>query len=544
MTNSLLIDKKELLTYKLSKWAIVVVVTLIYLSLFSWNFLFGIIMAVLFAYCFHSVADRIVNLSFFASAKPLLLKSEKKIIKEGIPQDITIAFFRPIFAKTTREMDNLLSSMKKDIVNNLEEEKKNLKFIVIDNTRDLDVRTYTEKEIVKLQDEFGRDSVFYFHRDHKCDFFKKVGIYHDSLLLLYEGWARPRLYTDKRWEQWTKGTRCSDNRIFDCILGDTKALGIKNPVEDILDGKDVEIEQGKRIKISIISDADNVWPKGEVKKLVAKMLHSENKKFTMYQPSIEISNPKENLYIKIISAQKEMGRFDPIAKWRIYKFSPFYGKGAMNLEKYLKDVVKSEKLHPGKAASHDFQESLWTNTCLLEDVYILEKSFSNKLSELTRWAQWLWGDLETVRQFLFRKFNPGRRAHLYTLLRGLIGQAAFNLWLLGTLLGWEIVGLSRMRNPHGLFLLFAGIVVLDIGIPNFLSPFVNRMVGKPYQGKKVISTDKSTPIIILEGVSTTIVFVLIHLQDLIYKPIAFVKNYISQLRQRPYVWKTQAMGEM
>ncbi|MCM8784491.1 MAG: hypothetical protein NC818_07015 [Candidatus Omnitrophica bacterium] len=539
---------RRIFVYRLAKWSLVALLTWLYFISFQWgNFYFALFMVLLFAYCVAGIVSLILHFFIYTFTPPLVLKEVPEIVKEGIPPQIKVVFFRPIFAKTTYEMENLLLNMRKDIINTAQENKNNLKFIVIDNTRDLNVREWTRNEIKKLQKEFGEKTVFYFHRNHACDFFKKVGILHDALILLYEGRTRPYNYQDKIWEPWTKGTRNREISIWDEILGDVEALGLKGKVSDILAGKNVEVDKNAIISVAIVSDADNYWPKGEVRKLVAKIVHPQNQDFIIWQPSIELTNTQEGRFIQMCSWARRMYEFDPVAKWRLFVFSPFYGKGALQVEGYVREIIKSEWLHPGKAASHDFQEALRAWTVLCEDVYIYEKSFSNKLAELMRVVQWDWGDLETVRRFLFKKFEAGKKTHLFVLLRRLIGIPVYELWLIGMIVAWELkrrgISLLTLDKAHILIPLFVGIPLVSIIIPKFIAPWVVKKKGKLYQDP-VVEIDKSWPRIIKEGVIETFVSNLIHKLDLIYRPPAQVKNFLAQVRNRPFVWKTGAMGEL
>jgi len=532
----------KLALYKLSKLALVSFTTYLYFLCFDWNGFFAILMISLFAYTIFGVASLVVNFSIYLSTKPLLLKEKQDVAKNGIPDNVRILFFRPVFAKSVEEMETLIGSMKQDIQNN-QEKNRNIKFIVIDNTRDETVRQRTREMIEDLEAQFGKDVVFYFHRNPKSDFFKQLGIYQDAIMLLYEGWTRPKTYVGKQWEKWTKGTRNPEQPIFDEIIGDIDTLGIEGSKEDIINGREVTIREGERSEISIVCDADNVWPRGSIRKIAAKILHPENRDIVIYQPLIEISNPNENIYIRLNVLAREMIKFDPIARWRMYHFAPFYGKGAMQIEGYVRDVIKREAIHPGKAASHDFQESLRAWTALVEDVYIYEKTFSNKLSELTRSAQWGWGDMETVGQFMFKKFEPGRKSHLYALLRLLIGNLTFSLWLIGSSISWMVPGLATMTRPRLFFSLIGWILILSILIPKFLAPIGNRVKGKTYE-IEIPGAEKTIFTILAEGIFAIIVSFLIHLLDLVYKPWALIQNLINQVRGRPFVWKTGAMGEM
>ncbi|MCM8778281.1 MAG: hypothetical protein NC898_03550 [Candidatus Omnitrophica bacterium] len=542
-------SRYKILFYQYVKWGLVFFLTWLYYLSFKWhNPYFLLFMLLLFAYCVAGIVSLILHFFIYTFTKPLVLKEVPEIIRAGIPPRIKVVFFRPIFAKTTYEMGVLLTNMRKDILNTWEENKNNLKFIVIDNTRDTGVREWTRNEIKKLQNEFGDKTVFYFHRNPACDFFKKVGILQDALMLLYEGKTRPYNYQDKIWENWAKGTRNPTLPIWDEILGDVQALGLQGTLSDILNGKEIKVDRNCLINIAIVSDADNYWPKGQIRKLVAKIVHPENKDFIIWQPSIELTNPREDRFIQLCSWARRMYEFDPVAKWRLFIFNPFYGKGAIQVEGYVREVIKTEWLHPGKSASHDFQESLKAWCVLCEDVYIYEKSFSNKLSELLRVVQWDWGDLETVRRFLLKPFAPGRKTHLFVLLRRLIGIPIYELWLLGMILAWEwgrrgIVSLLTLDKPQILLPLFIGIPLISILIPKFLAPWVVKKKGKLYQDP-VVEIDKSWLTIIKEGIIETFVSNLIHKLDLVYRPPAQVRNFLAQIRNKPFVWKTGAMGEM
>lgn len=514
--------------YTISKWVLTIVFVWLYAVCFRWNPIFGVIMIALFAYCIWPVSTAIVDFIVWLFTKPYVLSELEDVARNGIPADTTVVFFRPIFAKTTQEMDTVFESMQQDIVSS-QEPSKSMKFIVIDNTRDENVKSYTRDKIKQMQEKFGADTVFYFHRNVKCDFFKKLGIYEDAILFLYEGWTRPGHYIDSKWKQWAKETRNPELPLWDVIMGNVKSLGIEGSTEDILAGREIKIDKKKRIKLAFVSDADNVWPKGEARKLAAKMLHPDNADSVIWQPAIEISNPNDNYYIWFTNMARKMFCFSALAKWRIYRFSPFYGKGAMRVERYVRDIIKAEALHPGKAASHDFQEALKTWSVTTEDVHILEKTFSNKLSELKRSAQWAWGDLETVRQFIFNKYEPGRRSHLYTLLRGQIGDLIIGLWFIGTVLMWIVPGLVTVTSPQIVYYLLGVILFVMVAIPRFLSPLVQK--------QNVFTT-------IYRGIIETVVSVLIHSLDLLYRPQACIKNYINQVRGKPFVWKTGAMAEI
>lgn len=533
-----------ILAYRIIKYTLILAVTALYISCFEWgNALIGIIMAVLFGYCFASVANMVINFFVYYTTRPKVLPQVKDIIEKGIPKDVNIVFFRPAFVKSNPEIDTHIDNMRQDLLNSTEPGA-SMRFMMIDNTRDVAVREYTRQRIRKLQEEFGRDRIFYLHRNVKCDFFKKVGIYEDAIMLLHDGWTRPRHYVGAAWEPHTKGLRNPSEPVFDEVIGDITALGIIGTAEDITRGKEVKIDHTKRIGIAIVQDADNVWPKGEVRKLVAKMCHPANRDYVIWQPSIEISNPGDNGFIRMNSMARQMYGFDPIAKWRIFTFSPFYGKGAMLVDPYIAQIIKKEVLHPNRAASHDFQEALHVWTVLLEDVYIWEKTFSNKLAELTRTALWGWGDLETVRQFLLKPFEGGRKSHLLVLLRNLIGTLVYDLWLIGSVICFLAPSVAVVDAPSRLVRLFAVIVCVNILLPKFIVPIVSKFYKRPYQIPMKLLSQENIVVIAAWGAFETVMSVLIHYLDLVYKPIGFFKNFMKQVMGTSYVWKTGAMSEI
>ncbi|HDI45974.1 MAG TPA: hypothetical protein ENF60_01395 [Candidatus Omnitrophica bacterium] len=528
-------------SYKILRYGLILGLTYLYYICWQWNKVVGILLAILFAYCVGGVISLVVHYLIYAFTSPKIVAGNPQVLENKIPEDVMVVFFRPIFAKSNPEMDTLLTSMELDINNN-RSAGGDQKYLVIDNTRDLNVREYTRKRIHQLQEKYGQDKVFYLHRNHKCDFFKKVGILHDAIMLIYEGWTRPKTYTSEKWAQATAGTRNPDEPIWDEIIGDVKALGIEDSVEDILKGKDVKVTKSSNFKIAVVCDADNFWQEQEFLKIASKVLNPDNEGFVIYQPSIEIVNPRENRFIYLTYLARRMYEFEPIARWRLFGFSPFYGKGVFNLPQYVDQVIKTEWLNPLKAASHDFQEALRAWCVLCEDAFIYERTFSNKLSELKRAAQWGWGDLETVRQFLFKKFQPGRKAHLFVLLRGLITCLVYDVWLVLSVILWQ-THLMVPRHPVLLWVTLTTVVILSIIVPKFLAPWVDRKKKRLFS-HNLQEFDKPCAVILKQGVYELVISNLIHKLDLIYKPWAFVQNLIKQIQNKPFVWKTGAMGEL
>lgn len=524
----------ELTLFRISKWGLVGTVTLLYLLAHQWHPTFAILMAFLFSYSFAGLAQLILDFVVYVFTNPVLL-----------PSDFTarshIAFIRPIYAKSVTDMDTALKHMQADIVSNLNPGFP-MRFILVDNTADAEIRSHAKSRILEMQDEFGTDTVFYFYRNPDCDFLNKMGIFQDLVMLLREGWTRPRHYTEDKWKEWVNATRDPQKPVWSEILGDLRVLGIQAGREAILTGQDIGVSMNGKIDIAFIADADNEWPAGQPLKIAAKMLHPANSHITIFQPCIEVSNPDETRFIRLNTLARKMYGFDPIAKWRLYRFSPFYGKGAIRLAPYADQVIKKEALHPGKAASHDFQESLYVTSVLVEDAYILERTFSNKLSELLRSSQWLWGDMETVEQYFLKDFSPGRREHLWMLLRVAMGPLIYTMWLALTIIAWLA---STITHPCLLWTVFLSIAGASIMIPKFIVPYLERFKTKPYKiaSDRMETTPPELNLIIREGFMEMTLSTLIHSLDFIYRSWAVLANLYQQITGKEYVWNTGASGE-
>jgi len=181
----------------------------------------------------------------------------------------------------------------------------------------------------------------------------------------------------------------------------------------------------------------------------------------------------------------------------------------------------------------------------LEDAYVYEKTFSNKVSELTRGSQWLWGDMETTGQYILKRFSAGRKQHLWTLLRIIIGNPIYVLWLLGSMVAWirgDIV------NESLLWMLFMGIAAVGIVVPKFFVPYVNRFKKCGYVVTEIPGDSDlvTQPVYHLLFVTAyeLMMATLIHFLDLVYRPIAVFQNLMKQYTGKEFVWITGAMGEL
>ncbi|MBU0651061.1 hypothetical protein KKC59_04030, partial [bacterium] len=513
------------------KILLTVVGVVLYVFCFDWTLIFGWILIGLFGCLFFGLASNVVNFFVYMNTNPVILKEEESVLKNGIVDKKNIVFFRPVFAKSFSEAQLMLGNLEQDIDNN-KDLGKNLKYVVLDNTEDEDLKKQIQGAIEKLQKKIGKDVVFYLHRNKECNFLEKVGIFMDAVMLLTQGWTKPQKYTGAEWVEVSCGTRDTDTPIFDAALGDLSALGIEGSSEDIAKGNEIKITNEKKMDIAFISDTNIVWPKGEVVKVIAKMKHPLNKDVAIFQPCIEIKNSDENIFVKINSWSKDMGNFNRIANWRLFKFSPFYGSGAINVSNYIEQIIKTEWIHPSKAVSSNLQEVLKVETVLMEDVVVLEQSFSNKFAAFVSLCQYNGADIRDFKEFIVKNFEAGRRSVLYQFLRNMFGNCIFAFWLFLTTLSFIFRGGIQVKSA-GWFLFFMLSIVLV--------KFVVNIFGLAIKDKVKLT---SAPTVIGVALIASIVGRLINLMDLVYDSAAFILNVISQINGKPVKCKTCAMKEV
>jgi hypothetical protein len=94
-----------------------------------------------------------------------------------------------------------------------------------------------------------------------------------------------------------------------------------------------------------------------------------------------------------------------------------------------------------------------------------------------------------------------------------------------------------------LFGLFSLIVLASILVPKLFAPLIDRRKRRLFV-HQLQEFEKPSSRIFREGIYELLLSNLIHKLDLLYKPWAFVQNFVKQLKGKPFVWKTGAMGEL
>ena len=310
------------------------------------------------------------------------------------------------------------------------------------------------------------------------------------------------------------------------MLGDVSSLGIQEDSSAIKKGLSITINETEKIEIALISDAQDFWPRQELMKILAKVKHTSNKNITIFQPRVRALDLKENSFVKIRSWAKEMLVFSLSAKWRLFGFSPSLGKCAINVNNYIEDIIKKGiVILPSSCKSAHIEESINTNSVLLEDVFVLEKIKDNKVSEFFSSICGLTKDLELIKKYLFKKMDFGKRSCIYKMIREMAGKSAFLLWVIGSIFALSGVFLG--------FLIF--IVLLSLCLNYFVGFILYQRENDKY---KLIDGEVGIPLssIIGMGIIQTGVYVLIDLLDFLYQPIFLIMD-ILDLYQREDISK-------
>ena len=491
-------NRLEVLFSIFSKILLAIIGVILYVNCFYWTPIFAIIMIILFVFVFINVANTIVNFFVYVNTKPILLP-EKNIIPSEVK---SIGVFKSIEANSLFDVQDICAHILKDIENNQIFDSKT-KYIILDETKDENISKKIHEEIFLFQQKYGVNKIFYFHRNLKDTINKSWGMFKSIFLLLHEGKTK------------------EEQAFFDLILGDIRALGIDGSVEDILEGKDVKIIEKEKIETAFVSNVLYVWSKGAIEKIISKINHPENKDVVMYRPVLRVYNPRESIYARLYTWDREMCYFEKSAEWRLYKCCPFNGYGAINVSLYVKNVMSQVDYSLRNEIDCHFQAFAKVKTVLLEDVYILKNAYLNKIRELEHNLNKVAIDFNTVKFYFFHKFEVDKRYYFYDLIRKLLWLPAFLLWLVGMTIIFMFKGGIDVASPIA-FLFFCLLVVAGyFSILNFLAPVVSQRQEMKCEhiwfGRRIYSL----PTIVGFGVIKSVGELFMGLLDVVYFPCIF-----------------------
>jgi hypothetical protein len=449
-------SKLDLALFRIAKWGLITSVTTLYLLAHQWHAAWGVLMTALFAYSFSGVAGAVMEYLVFLLANPILLRNGTGTASAG-EKTARIAVVHLFEGVSEPDAERMIRVMKEEIDGNRDPEG-HYKFILADDGTDPEIRAYIRNRLGDLQNEFGKEVVYYFHRAPQAESPGKSGLCRDLTLLLDEGSSR--------------------ERPWDEILGDVRSLGLRASREDVLTGLDAAISEDARIQFVSFCDQERQWPAGELNKVVSKALDPRNAGIAMFQPRVRIGNPDESGFARLAARSYSVNEFSTISEWRLYRSAPFLAGGLTRLRAYAKKTKESGLSHANKLGSPRPLEFSGLKTALLEDVFIQARVPADKFAALEKEKRALCYELLVLEECFLKHQSPDQREYLWTLLRKLAGPTVFSLWLLGTAITWLFHGIS---NGPLLWILFISIAGVYLGLTGFLAPYFNRFFTRSKQ---------------------------------------------------------------
>lgn len=547
--------------YELVSSVLTAIATYIYViakDLYYSNWIFIAIMAALFAYLFKLIIDFILDAIIAGLTKPRILTEID--LANGVPEEHKAAIVYTVYAVNSTEIEIAMKNMEQSFTQNaINTPKDHLVAIYASDTKEPSLILQEIHLIRELQVLYGHDRIYYAHREENWG--KKWGHYQDLMKWLYEGKIYPEVYLHEKYKDYRRdpdkpvfSLSSMKNTLGELVTNEEVLTGIVGDIESLYIG-----DKRKCVKYLLISDADVVWPAGAARKTIAKMAHSSNGGYGIFQPLIRISNSSDSLYTKISSWARELIRFSQLAFWKVHDRCQFYGKGGIKIGLYIEKIMRPghEVLDPD-TLSHDFRESVYLPTVLLADVTIEEGTVTNYFDELERLYRWTIGDLQGIGKEVItrnilakwckRSHKPEaanlpplsltQRRIMGFIIRLTLGTPLFALWLLGTLLAAILPGLMLTWNRTLEASLYMTTIIGIIGIPKLLAPMTAKIKAPQLRYGKtlIIELMRTLWIGILECVFTTFIF----LQFLYDKPLVIWHALAALYRSRrgqPLTWK-------
>jgi len=460
----------------------------------------------------------------------------------GIPQEHRTVVAYIVSASDARQVGKAMANLEKSLRANHEAHLSDslLWIYASDNQSSHDLVALECQHIRRLQKEFGRQVLYYFHREQSWGY--KWGCYQDLMRALYEGVLETGNYLPSRYGKYG---RKPNRRVFGFgsrpyqkelrITGREWNMGIVGDIDALRLG-----DPCQRVQYLLVSDLDVQWPAGSVRKLVEKMAHPDNLIFSIFQPDVCIGNQHESRFAHLMSWSRQFAVFHSLAFWKIHHRSQFFGKGGIRIGAYLSTMLKTghERLQPG-TLSHDFVESLYCPTAAVVDIDILEESTTTFFEEIARFRRWTIGDIQgiiqevlprlpliggAVSRLRYDKHRPRAlsltESELLKAIRRLTFMPiALDIWLIGTLWAGKsgtLLSAWDYRIERALYLL----VVFGVFVfPKLVAPVLYNMklkrLHRPAVQVIMISLMRGG----IECLGTTILF----LQYLYDKPLIVVR---------------------
>ncbi len=283
-------------------------------------------------------------------------------LEESLPDQYRTVAYYPVLFRSEAELEFFEKSLIPSIENNNDP---NIKWVVM-STSPGHIQASERAKIQDLQKRYGRDRIFYFHRDRAVNNWeKKRGGYMHFMV-----WLKNSLRPDGTIEPDPRFPTMPSGPVFDEILGDIRSLA--------------------GVKDFTVGDSDTVWPLGTVKKIVSKIHHPDNSGYVIFQGRLAPSNEDDSLLTKFTAHfyRKFHERGD--SQWKVFRRGIYLGHGAgWEVDKFLTAVAGN--IREG-FLSHDIIESVFAKTAFVSDVTTLEDVPQNFFLAQAQWRRWWEGN--------------------------------------------------------------------------------------------------------------------------------------------------------
>ncbi len=364
-----------------------------------------VILTLLFILPIHDTAEIVICKVIKIIFKPHLLPEMD--FTEGIPDEYKTLIVYASLIASKDAVARTLECMENTHLNNKDN---NLPIAILTHFRDSaeedvtedekDLLNFTAEAIEDLNEKYGRDQFFLFHRDRKWN----------TVSQNWVGWERKRGGVEKL-NTWLLGK--IENEGYR-EYGSGKTFSIIAGNIDTLD----------QISKVILLDSDNVLSGGYATRLVAKASHPLNQPVVSETDEIVVSGygilqpfpiPSKKSCTRSFYARMEGWHRRPDGPHHfilqtlqdLFKEGTYIGKGIYDVATH--ERVLANRFPDNQLLSHDKVESGFLRAAFMPDVLVLEEALDNFLAGIIQIERWLRGDKQTLRWTLPITVNSNRK---------------------------------------------------------------------------------------------------------------------------------------
>lgn len=223
------------------------------------------------------------------------------------------------------------------------------------------------------------------------------------------------------------------------------------------------------VRYLLTLDADTELTPGVVRELLGVALHPVNRRFGVFQPSVqtELLSSYRTYFTRLISGSAGVSFYERASFDRnmsLYGEGIFCGKGLLDVRRFRE---KALDLPEGKILSHDLPEGGLLKTLLVSDLALPDSVPSNPIAWYRRAHRWIRGDVQNLPLLFQRRYAlsfVSRRQIVCNLFRHLTPLSALLAVALGAVFArgeWEALGIFLAAYSY-LLLPFAVGSVCDL----------------------------------------------------------------------------------